>query len=161
MTQLGRTADGMRSAYLTLKVEGTSMTSTDVITSYSHLQVLRLRGNELTDVESLRDLRSLIELDVSANKLTQVSVEHYVACMGCSMALHACMSLHSLSELNISANKLAQMHVVDCVAGTTLHAWRCMHACMSLRSLITELNVSVDELMQVYCELLLHAVNQK
>ena len=128
LTQLGRTADGMRPAYLTLKVEGTSMTSTEEIASYSHLQVLRLRGNELTDVESLRDLRSLIELDVSANKLTQVSVVHYVACMGCCMAVHACISLHSLIVLVISANKFAQMHVVHCVAGTTLHAWRCMHA---------------------------------
>eukprot|EP00798_Chlamydomonas_sp_ICE-L_P019466 gene19466-26127_t len=72
LSQLGRTSDGMRPAFLTLQIEGTDMSSTDAVAPFTHLQVLKLKRNELTDIKALRSLQSLAEIDVAQNKLTQV-----------------------------------------------------------------------------------------
>ena len=40
LSQPGRTADGLRTAYLTLQLDGTSMTSAEELAAYAHLQVL-------------------------------------------------------------------------------------------------------------------------
>lgn len=72
LSQLGRTADGLSPAYLTLQVDGTSMSSANDLAFYEHLQVLLARDNELADLKALGQLASLTHLDVSGNKLTNV-----------------------------------------------------------------------------------------
>ncbi len=51
LSHLGKTADGLRPAYLKLQVEGTSMSSADPLAGYIHIQTLLLRGNELTNLQ--------------------------------------------------------------------------------------------------------------
>jgi hypothetical protein len=75
LSQLGRTADGLRSAYLRLDVSGTSLTSPDVIVAtHTELQTVNLRDNELSSIASLCGLPHLTSLDVSGNCLAQVCV---------------------------------------------------------------------------------------
>jgi len=73
LSQLGRTADGLRPAYLKLQVDGTSMATADELACYEHLQVVLARDNELVDLRALGNLQSLTHLDVAGNKLTNVS----------------------------------------------------------------------------------------
>lgn len=72
LSQLGRTADGLRPAFLTLRISGTDLATTDPLTTFPHLQAVLLSDNALTSVRSLGALHSLTLLDVSHNKLTQV-----------------------------------------------------------------------------------------
>lgn len=72
LTQLGKTADGLRQAYLRLELTGTDMSHCGDLSGHVHLQTLVLKSNELKDLRALSSLRSLTHLDVSENKLTQV-----------------------------------------------------------------------------------------
>lgn len=73
LSQLGKTADGLKPAYLTVTITGTDLANTDPLITYPHLQTVVLNDNRLTDIQSLGSLRSLTYVDVSKNKLTQVS----------------------------------------------------------------------------------------
>lgn len=72
LSQLGKTADGLRPAYLQLEVSGTDMSDASALVSYSDLQTLLLTHNELRDLSHLGRLPSLTHLDVSHNQLDQV-----------------------------------------------------------------------------------------
>ncbi|KAL6759074.1 hypothetical protein V8C86DRAFT_2581696, partial [Haematococcus lacustris] len=72
LSQLGKTADGLRPAYLQLEVSGTDMSDASALVSYSDLQTLLLTHNELRDLSHLSCLPSLTHLDVSHNQLDQV-----------------------------------------------------------------------------------------
>lgn len=72
LSQLGKTADGLRPAYLRLDISGTDMRTTEEISNYRDLQTLVLPGNDLADLSHLSRLQSLTHLDVSGNKLAQV-----------------------------------------------------------------------------------------
>ncbi|KAG2425801.1 hypothetical protein HXX76_013426 [Chlamydomonas incerta] len=72
LSQLGRTADGLKPAYLTLSLTGTDLGNADVLGAFPHLQSLVLRDNRLVDLRGLAALRHLTAVDVSGNKLTQV-----------------------------------------------------------------------------------------
>ncbi len=81
LSQLGKTADGLRSAYLRLEVRGTSMANVDELVGLPDLQTLVLPDNDLVDLSKLQHLPSLTSLDVQGNQLTQVrlvqaGVEH-------------------------------------------------------------------------------------
>ena len=79
LSQLGRTADGLRPAYLKLQVDGTDMATADLVEDYMHLQTLLLRNNELTSLKALGRLDSLTHLDVSGNRLRDVG---HMPCCG-------------------------------------------------------------------------------
>ncbi|KAG2447532.1 hypothetical protein HYH02_007456 [Chlamydomonas schloesseri] len=72
LSQLGRTADGLKPAYLTLSLTGTDLANVDVLAAFPHLQSLVLRDNRLVELRGLAALRNLTSVDVSGNKLTQV-----------------------------------------------------------------------------------------
>eukprot|EP00198_Chlamydomonas_reinhardtii_P000504 XP_001689839.1 flagellar associated protein [Chlamydomonas reinhardtii] len=72
LSQLGRTADGLKPAYLTLSLTGTDLANADVLGAFPHLQTLVLRDNRLVELRGLAALRHLTAVDVSGNKLTQV-----------------------------------------------------------------------------------------
>lgn len=72
LSQLGRTADGLKPAYLALTLSGTDLGTAEPIAAFPHLQTLCLPDNRLTDIRTLGALRHLTHLDVSGNKLTQV-----------------------------------------------------------------------------------------
>ncbi|EFJ49288.1 hypothetical protein VOLCADRAFT_90064 [Volvox carteri f. nagariensis] len=71
LSQLGRTADGLKPAYLTLTLNGTDLATADPVAAFQHLQSLHLRDNRLTEIRALGSLRNLTHVDVSGNKLTQ------------------------------------------------------------------------------------------
>jgi len=73
LSQLGKTADGLRPAYLKLAItHGTDMSSCRELAGYPDLQILMLANNELRDLSHLSYLPNLIHLDVANNKLTEV-----------------------------------------------------------------------------------------
>ncbi|GLC73170.1 hypothetical protein PLESTF_001343000 [Pleodorina starrii] len=72
LSQLGRTADGLKPAYLTLTLTGTDLATADPLAALQHLQSLHLADNRLVEIRGLGALRNLTHVDVSGNKLTQV-----------------------------------------------------------------------------------------
>eukprot|EP00967_Tisochrysis_lutea_P068085 scaffold89072_cov23-Tisochrysis_lutea.AAC.1 len=73
LSQLGKTADGLRPAYLKLAItHGTDMSSCRELAGYPDLQILMLANNELRDLSHLSYLPNLIHLDVANNKLTEM-----------------------------------------------------------------------------------------
>ncbi|KAG2493820.1 hypothetical protein HYH03_008038 [Edaphochlamys debaryana] len=72
LSQLGRTADGLKPAYLAVRLEGTDLGTADPLSSLPHLQSVTLVDNRLTEIRALGALRNLTHIDVSGNKLTQV-----------------------------------------------------------------------------------------
>lgn len=80
LSQLGKTADGLRPAYLRVQIVGTDMKTTEELVSHKDLQVLVLQNNELTTLQHLTQLPNLTNIDVSGNKLTDVSVFSAHAC---------------------------------------------------------------------------------
>ncbi|MEW5300249.1 MAG: hypothetical protein WDW36_003191 [Sanguina aurantia] len=101
LSQLGRTADGLRPAFLTLRVSGTDLATTDPLASFPHLQALLLSDNALTSVRSLGALHSLTLLDVSHNKLTQVlDIDYSSSDINLREADFSCNCLLSLRDLS-------------------------------------------------------------
>ncbi|GLI64974.1 hypothetical protein VaNZ11_008382 [Volvox africanus] len=72
LSQLGRTADGLKPAYLTLTLSGTDLANAEPLATFQHLQSLHLRDNRLVEIRTLGTLKNLTYVDVSGNKLTQV-----------------------------------------------------------------------------------------
>lgn len=72
LSGLGKTADGLRPAFLRLEISGTDMSSTADLAAYRDLQTLVLPNNELQDLSHLQHLHSLTHLDVTGNKLSTV-----------------------------------------------------------------------------------------
>jgi Leucine-rich repeat (LRR) protein len=82
LSQLGKTADGLRTAYLRLEItQGTDMQTAAQLSAFPDLQILVLSNNELKDLSHLSYLPDLIHLDVSNNKLVEVLVTWDYACL--------------------------------------------------------------------------------
>ncbi|KNC49738.1 leucine-rich repeats and guanylate kinase domain containing [Thecamonas trahens ATCC 50062] len=72
LSQLGRTADGTRVAYLALHAPSLGVTSAKVLSEYPHLEELDLHDNALVDLAPLSPLAALLTLDVSGNGLANL-----------------------------------------------------------------------------------------
>lgn len=73
LSQLGKTANGLSTAFLRLDINGTSMRTVEALAQFKDLQVLNLAGNELRELSHLSQLPNLVELDVQDNQLVDVS----------------------------------------------------------------------------------------
>mmetsp|Transcript_11788 Transcript_11788/g.14014 ORF Transcript_11788/g.14014 Transcript_11788/m.14014 type:complete len:615 (-) Transcript_11788:555-2399(-) len=69
LSHLGKTADGIRQAYLKVEISGTGMVDAHLLTKHPQLQKVVLKGNYLKDIKSLGKLPHLIHLDVSKNRI--------------------------------------------------------------------------------------------
>jgi len=118
LSDLGRTGDGTKIAYLTLTLSGYGLEDISLLCSYPHLQRLNLASNNLTDV-SLRPLSGLpylVHLNVSYNKLAaildfqppknllEVNYSHNEIEVMCDLSAH-----HSLQKLNLDCNHITEI----------------------------------------------------
>ena len=71
--QLGHARGGEHLLGAHLQVNGTTMSSAQLIAQYTSLQSVELQDNELTDLNALSALPHLTSLDASKNKLTEVN----------------------------------------------------------------------------------------
>ncbi|MEW5311362.1 MAG: hypothetical protein WDW38_003083 [Sanguina aurantia] len=149
LSQLGRTADGLRPAFLTLRISGTDLATTDPLTSFPHLQAVLLSDNVLTSVRSLGALHSLTLLDVSHNKLTQVLDINY-SCSNINLreadfSFNCLLSLRDLSGYSrLQSLKLDHNHLESFVGLRSLGMLRSLsvtnnkiRSCMGLEGLVS------------------------
>ena len=64
-SDLGRTADGIRQAYLTFTLQNTTATDMSMVDKGVHLQRLEVSANELRDISHLRGKASLVYLNIA------------------------------------------------------------------------------------------------
>lgn len=72
LSNLGRNADGTKHVFLTLKTPGFELTNITEIAKYKDLQTLDLSYNQLKDLSALSELRYLLNLNVSNNKIDKL-----------------------------------------------------------------------------------------
>lgn len=72
LSQLGKTADGNKTAYLRLDLSGSDLSDTQPLAKYVHLQTISIPNNEIRTLFPLGKISNLTNLDVSHNKLTDV-----------------------------------------------------------------------------------------
>lgn len=117
LRQLGRSADGVCHAYLTLSLTKKNLTNIDYISTFTALQNVDLQDNALTSLKSLDPLIHLRSLNVCHNQLTQLldmrapralSVVEYshnhITSIGSALAPH-----RYLSRLNLASNTLKDL----------------------------------------------------
>ncbi|KAK3250534.1 hypothetical protein CYMTET_40093 [Cymbomonas tetramitiformis] len=71
LSHLGKTADGLRQAYLTMETHGTGLISTDVFTKYPQLQTIDISSNCVEDMKSLGKIPYLTSLNACKNRLKE------------------------------------------------------------------------------------------
>jgi len=72
LSNMGRTADGKGSAYLSLAISSSKLHDIVAVQPFQQLQFLDLSNNVLEDLSPLGSLPYLLELDVSANRLKTI-----------------------------------------------------------------------------------------
>ncbi|CAG9463433.1 unnamed protein product [Pedinophyceae sp. YPF-701] len=70
LSKLGRTADGRRTAFLRLELEGVSLRDCRSIAHLQHVQEVKICGAGMESLDGLESLPSLLHLDVSDNRLS-------------------------------------------------------------------------------------------
>lgn len=131
LSQLGKTADGLRTAYLRLTITGTSLTNTEPAVGFPDLQSLVLTGNDITDLSSLEKLPHLTSVDVSHNKIEQVwgqagYTAPFLVPRGCTLAMYTVRSyLQPAAHVGAFSAQYAKqqkhMHACVIVATQVLH----------------------------------------
>jgi Leucine-rich repeat (LRR) protein len=72
LSNLGRNADGTKHVYLKLTIPGFELRDITEIAKYKDIQTLDLSFNQLKDLSPLSELRYLLNLNVSNNKLEKL-----------------------------------------------------------------------------------------
>ena len=72
LSQLGKTADGLRCAYLKLALSRMNLDDISALVKYNELQTLDLSHNRLKELSVLSELPFLLYLNVSHNKITRL-----------------------------------------------------------------------------------------
>eukprot|EP00741_Cyanophora_paradoxa_P008002 tig00001234_g7741.t1 len=72
LRNLGRTADGLKNAFLDLIVRGENISRIDLIEQYPHLQHVDLSNNALSSLRPLGALRYLLSVSATDNELAEV-----------------------------------------------------------------------------------------
>uniref|UniRef100_A0A061QPX4 Leucine-rich repeat and guanylate kinase domain-containing protein n=1 Tax=Tetraselmis sp. GSL018 TaxID=582737 RepID=A0A061QPX4_9CHLO len=159
--RLGKAADGLRHAYLDVRVEGTSMVTADLVAKHTALQSVELPGNDLRDVSALSRLKHMTRLDVSGNKLERCpeldpppSNLRTLSLAGNAIAaLSGLSGLRRLTELRVDANQLEQLEGIGSLpslrvlsaAENRLASCQGLEQCTALRRLFINSN-AIDSL---------------
>ena len=120
LSNMGRTADGTGSAYLTLSLPSQKIKGLEHIRAFQQVQFLDLSNNRLEDLRPLGSLPYLLELDVSANRLASVLAFNAplrlrsANCAGNRIAAMNSVAPHRfLEHLDLSRNQIARIEGVE------------------------------------------------
>ena len=70
LSDIGRTADGLKQSFLTIDVRGFGLDTVAPVSKYHHLQRLKLARNKLSTLKGLGSLNNVVYIDASDNELT-------------------------------------------------------------------------------------------
>ncbi|XP_037068520.1 leucine-rich repeat-containing protein 23-like [Pollicipes pollicipes] len=77
ISMLCKTGDGLEIAYVKLVAQGLELTNVFLLSTYIHLRYVDLSNNQLTSLYPLQNMRFLVSLKVSYNKLTSAQLSNF------------------------------------------------------------------------------------
>eukprot|EP00730_Choanoeca_flexa_P000951 TRINITY_DN10408_c0_g1_i8.p1 TRINITY_DN10408_c0_g1~~TRINITY_DN10408_c0_g1_i8.p1 ORF type:complete len:551 (+),score=76.07 TRINITY_DN10408_c0_g1_i8:57-1655(+) len=115
LSRLGLTADGLHQAMLELSVEGTNATDISPVARFTQLQIVKLSKNAIADMSPLDCLEHVLELDISHNHVSQLSLSRKSVLRKLNIShnyihnISAVQCCPSLTEINLAHNRIANI----------------------------------------------------
>ncbi|XP_074937798.1 leucine-rich repeat and guanylate kinase domain-containing protein isoform X2 [Phalacrocorax aristotelis] len=114
--KLGRSAPGIEYVYLNLSLSGRELSDINILSRYIHLQKLELSYNKINDLSCVSHMPYLLELNASNNELTTYFVFKPPKNLKSSNQIEKITvlgSLKTLQKLDLSSNKITSLEGLE------------------------------------------------